>query len=147
MAAEQTISRHREDYHFWEPVPLRYSDQDAMQHINNVAVCALLEAGRVSFLESLFEGTERSAFAMVLARVTIDYLNELTFPGTVDVCGRIVKIGGRSLTSQYAIFQRGECCVVSQSVNVFFDSKTRRSAQPPQALLDHIRQFQSIRAA
>ena len=67
---------------------------------------------------------------MVLARLAVDYLHEIRFPDTVEVGGSISRVGGRSLTSRIAVFQGETCCVVSESVNVFFDMETRKSTTP-----------------
>lgn len=125
------ISRRRSDYQNWTEVSTRYSDQDPMQHVNNVAITAFLESGRVGLFQRLFSETPLPPQCIVLAGLSIDYLHEITFPDPVEVGGRLAAIGDRSITTHYAIFQRDICCVVSQSVNVFFDPETRRSAEPP----------------
>lgn len=109
---------------------LRYSDQDPMGHVNNVAITALLESGRMGFLWHLFRDAPLPTRGMVLARLSVDYLNEILLPEPVEVGGRLARIGGRSITTQYAVFQGTTCCVVSESVNVFFDPETRKSAEP-----------------
>lgn len=131
MPTVKTIPREREAYDHFSSVTLRYSDQDPMGHVNNVAVGALLESGRIGFLHHLFREAPLPARGMVLARLTVDYLHEVTFPGTVEVGGRLARVGGRSLTTHYALFQGERLCVVSESVNVFFDPETRRSTEPP----------------
>lgn len=134
MATDKTIPREADAYDHWTTVTLRYSDQDAMGHINNVAVAAYFEAGRLSLFAHLFAGATSVLHGMVLARLTIDYLAEMHFRGeapTVEVGGRLARVGGRSLTTHYAAFQGGKACAVSESVNVFFDPQTRRSAAPP----------------
>jgi len=136
MPTDKTIPRERGAYSFFTPVTLRYSDQDPNKHINNVAITAYLESGRVGFMHNLF-GDRLPDRRMVLANMTVDYLQEILYPDTVEVGGRLAAVGGRSITSQYAIFQGDKCCVVSQSVNVFFNPETRRSMAPP----DDIRQF------
>ena len=131
MPTDKTIPRERSAYTHFTPVTLRYSDQDPMAHINNVAIAAYLESGRMGFLHHVFRDTPLPDRGMVLGRLTIDFLSEIRFPHPVDVGGRLAKVGGRSLTTQYAVFQRERCCVVSESVNVFFDPDTRRSTEPP----------------
>lgn len=134
MATDKSISREAEAYDHWTTVTLRYSDQDAMGHINNVAVAAYFEAGRLGLFAHLFAGATSVASGMVLARLTIDYLAEMHFRGadpTVRVGGRLARVGGRSITTHYAAFQDERACAVSESVNVFFDPVTRRSAAPP----------------
>jgi acyl-CoA thioester hydrolase len=130
MPANLTIPRERASYHVFTPVTIRYSDQDPMEHVNNVAISAFLESGRVGFFDHMFANIELPPRGIVLASLTVDYLREITFPGTVDVGGRLAALGDRSMTTQYGIFQGETCCVVSQSTNVFFDPVTRRSAAP-----------------
>ena len=129
MPTIKTIPRERDAYEHFTQVSLRYSDQDPMEHVNNVAITALLESGRMHLFRAIF-GDVLERQGMVLARLNIDYLNEIRFPDPVDVGGRIAKVGGRSLTSQITVFQGDRCCVVSENVNVFFDRATRRSAEP-----------------
>ena len=126
-----TILQQRGDYPIWTQVSTRYSDQDPMGHVNNVAITAFLESGRVALYTQFFADTPLPPQCLVLARLSIDYLHEITFPGAVDVGGRLEAVGDKSITTRYAIFQSDTCCVIGQSVNVFFDPETRQSAEPP----------------
>lgn len=133
MPTDKTISRQRSDYTFWAPVLIRYSDQDPMGHVNNVAIAAYFESGRMGLLEDVFRETGLPDQGMVLARLSIDYLHEITmdYAGQkLDVGGRLARVGGRSLTTHYAVFKGETCCAVSESVNVFFDPAARRSCEP-----------------
>lgn len=119
------------DYTVFEPVSLRYSDQDAMGHINNVAYAALFEAGRLGLLTALLEGTGDQRFNFVLANLNIDYLREMHFPGTVQVGGRLLRIGEKSITTGFGAFLNGVCHSTATCVNVFFDPGSRRSRPFP----------------
>ena len=130
MPTNKSIPRDRAAYTIWTPVSIRFSDQDPMEHVNNVAITAFLESGRVGLFEHIFSGTRLPSRGIVLARLTVDYLHEITFPGSVEVGGLLAAAGDRSMTTHYAIFQGDKCCVVSESVNVFFDPVTRRSTAP-----------------
>ena len=133
-----TIPRDRDAFSVITPVTLRFSDQDPLRHINNVAITALLESGRTGLFAHLFKEHGVPIGRMVLARLTVDYLKEITFPGTVDVGGRLTHVGTKSMRTEFAIFQRDTCCVVSESVNVFFDPDTRQAAQPPENVKAHL---------
>ncbi|MCY6381621.1 acyl-CoA thioesterase [Hoeflea prorocentri] len=141
MPTDKTIPRSRNSYSIWTPVSIRFSDQDPLAHVNNVAITAFLESGRVGFFNQVLDSPEILARGLVLARLTVDYLNEITYPGTVEVGGRLSSIGERSVITHYAAFHGDTCCVVSESVNVFFDPETRRSTIPPEevrAALDRL---------
>ncbi|MCP4315061.1 MAG: acyl-CoA thioesterase [Hyphomicrobiales bacterium] len=141
MAANTTIPRDRGAYSFWTPVSIRYSDQDPMEHVNNVAITAFLESGRIGFANHIFQDVDLHPKGVVLASVTVDFLREISFPGTVEVGGILAAVGERSITTQYGIFQGDTCYVVSQSVMVFFNPQTRRSAAPPPELKAALERF------
>lgn len=132
----------RASYQGFETVTVRYSDQDPMGHVNNVAVTAFFEAGRVGFVNHLRRNVDISPAGIVLAHLSVDYRREVTFPGSVEVGGRLVGVGRRSFATEFGLFQNGVCCATSHSVMVFFDTGTRRSTDPPpgvpEALAAHI---------
>ncbi|MEM9677080.1 MAG: thioesterase family protein, partial [Pseudomonadota bacterium] len=137
-------SRQRTDYAFWTDVTIRYSDQDPMGHVNNVAIAAYFESGRMGLLEEIFRETGLPDRGMVLARLAIDYLHEITmdFAGqSIAVGGRLARVGGRSMTTHYALFKGDKCCAVSESVNVFFNPETRKSSAPGQVYLDAMNRY------
>jgi acyl-CoA thioester hydrolase len=120
-------------YRHWERVTIRYSDQDPMGHVNNGAYGVWFEVARVAMIERLLEGAP-DWLDTVLARVTIDYLNETRFPGEVRVGARLLSIGNRSFRSGYAIFRDDACLATADCTNVFFDMRSRGSTLPGDAV-------------
>lgn len=129
-----TISMDRNDYKHWTKVVPRYSDQDPLAHINNVAIGSYLEVGRLHLLKGILDECAGTTTALVLARMTVDYRGEMKYPDVVEIGCTMVKVGGKSLTSHYALFQNDTCCAVSEAVNVFFDLESRRASEPPAAI-------------
>lgn len=115
----------------FETVTLRYSDEDSMGHINNVAYAAYFEAGRMGLFSELLRGLGDQKFNFVLASVTIDYLKEMHFPGDLKVGGRLIRVGEKSITTGYGAFLNGVCHATSTCVNVYFDPRTRKSRPFP----------------
>ena len=62
----------RASFRHFTPVTLRYSDQDPMQHINNCAYTAFVEAARVALLDTVIKGAGHDGLDFILARVAID---------------------------------------------------------------------------
>jgi acyl-CoA thioester hydrolase len=76
-------------------VPLRWSDMDAMGHVNNAAYLTFLETAREPWFAALGANNDLMQFA--LRRVEIDYLSQLRFEdGAVRVT---VSLGGVGTTS------------------------------------------------
>lgn len=128
--------RVRAQYNHWTTVSIRYCDQDPVGHINNAAMAAFLEQARVNLVYPLLKRFGGPHFELVIARLVIDYLNELHFPGNVEVGTRIARLGAKSFTLHHALFMAGEdiCAATAECIMVFFDVTTRSSTLPPPEL-------------
>jgi acyl-CoA thioester hydrolase len=116
-----------QDFPFQSRDKLRYGDTDKLGHVNNAVFSTFLETGRVEMLYRpdsplLSEGAD-----FVIANLNIDYVNEITFPGEVEIGTRLTKLGTSSLGMEQVIFQHGQCVARAQTVIVQMDKTTRRS--------------------
>ena len=119
----------RDSYTHWSRMTIRFGDEDSMGHVNNAVYATWFEAPRVLLLDEFVRGHDD--LNTVLARLTVDYLRETTFPGEVDVGGRLLSLGNRSLATGFAAFRDGVCLATCVSVNVFFDTRSRKSCDAP----------------
>ncbi len=104
-------------YPFTVTIQTRFQDLDPLGHINNVAMAALFESGRVRFNRSMhFDGW--SGHRWLVARVEINYLGEGFFPADVEIATGIGEIGNRSWTILAAAFQNGACIATCDVVLV-----------------------------
>jgi acyl-CoA thioester hydrolase len=71
---------------------------------------------------------------IVLARITIDYLKEIRYPGAVDIGTRVARLGNKSFLLTGSVFVGDTCAVSSEATIVFFDTAARRAATPPESL-------------
>ena len=124
----------KDNFRHWTPVTIRFSDQDPLQHVNNVAYATYFEAARTMFLGGLLDADDRAGIDFILARLVIDYLKETHYPNTVDVGARVIKLGTKSITTGYGCFVGDECVATSESVNVFFSTLERKSVAIPDAV-------------
>lgn len=116
-------------YSHWTTITIRFADEDRMGHVNNSAYSVWVEAARVPLFTHLMEG-KPEWLDTVLARQTINFWEETNYPGEVRVGGRLVSVGNRSVQSAYAVFRDDRCLASAECVNVFFDHRTRRAADP-----------------
>ena len=121
-------------FRHWTPVSLRFSDQDSMGHINNVAYAAYVEQARVAFIDTFLRNRGEEGIDYILASVDIDYRREMHFPGTVDIGTRLLRVGNKSITTGYGLFKDGENVATAGSVNVFFDTGSGKTAPIPDTL-------------
>lgn len=121
-------------YKQWSQINLRYGDTDRQGHINNAVYCTLYESGRVDFLFDDGKSVAGEGTAFVIARIALDYLKEMHFPGDVKVGSKILSIGRSSFRVGQAIFYKGQCCSTAESVIVVTDPVTGKSKPIPEQL-------------
>lgn len=106
---------------------LRYSDTDRQGHVNNAVFATFFETGRVEIISQIEQHAEVTDREFVLARITIDYLQEVHWPGTVTIGSRISRVGSSSLTVEQVIVVDEAVCARAESVMVQIRTSTRRS--------------------
>ena len=136
--ADELNPRDRASFAIWTSHTIRYNDQDSLGHVNNAVYSTFFEAGRTAFIEPMMKkiADETTTLDFVLARITIDFVKELAYPGSVDIGTRVLRLGTKSMTFSNALFKAGtdECVATCDAILVFFDLSTRRSVEPPARL-------------
>ncbi len=96
-------------YPFSAEVETRFQDLDPLGHINNVAMSALFEQGRVRFNHDMLRELEARGKdeRWLIARVDVNYLAEAHFPAPLIVHTGVGRIGTSSWTLLAAGFQHG----------------------------------------
>jgi acyl-CoA thioester hydrolase len=135
--------RSRDRYSHWTTVTIRYCDQDPLGHINNAAMAAFLEQARVALVYPLLKQYGGAHLELVIARLVIEYVNELSFPGSVEVGTRIARLGGKSFVLHHAVFKAGEepCVATAECFMVYFDLRHRASVLPPSEVRAALEEF------
>lgn len=117
---------------------LRYSDTDRQGHVNNAVFATMLETGRVEFLYTNEGALHDAGCSFVIASLQIEFVDEMHWPGTVDIGTRVVKIGRSSVTLEQAIFQGERCMATSRSVIVQIDTNARQAAPLSEAAIGRL---------
>lgn len=78
--------------------------------------------------------------AFVIAKLSLDYLQEMNFPGVAKVGSKILSMGKSSFVIGQAIFLNGQCCSTAQSVIVQIDENTKR----PLALTESLKEVLTV---
>ncbi|MFT7576256.1 MAG: acyl-CoA thioester hydrolase [Alphaproteobacteria bacterium] len=136
--SSQLNPRDRASFKIWTSHTIRYNDQDPLGHVNNAVYSTFFEAGRTAFIKPMLDEItdETTTLDFVLARITIDFVQELGYPGSVDVGTRVLRLGTKSMTFSNAVFKSdtNECVAICDAVLVFFDIAKRHSVEPPPRL-------------
>lgn len=105
--------------------PLRFRDMDPLGHINNSVYPTLLEQNRISFQDQPGGFREAKGQSAVLATQTIDFLQEMHWPGTVDVRLGIGRLGRSSIQIHQEISLAGRLIARSHCTQVLIDNGSR----------------------
>ncbi|MGE8104119.1 acyl-CoA thioesterase [Allorhizobium sp. NPDC080224] len=106
---------------------LRYGDTDRQGHVNNAVFATFMETGRVELIYNPDDPLLEEGFSFVLAKLDINYIAEVLWPGTVEIGTLVTRVGRASVSMQQAVFQAGKLCASAETVVVHFDQTTRKS--------------------
>ena len=122
-------------YSSWTNSTIRYSDLDPNGHVNNGAINAFFEDGRVCFRnEHMLQLGDDILTGFVLVKFSVNYLAPLFFPGSVDIGTVVTRVGRSSYNLGQGIFDGEICVATAEVVTVFIDSNTKKSQELTQDL-------------
>lgn len=107
---------------------IRYADTDRQGHVNNANFSSFLETGRVEVLYNTRYPILVDSSSFVIASLKLEFLNEITWPGEVNIGTGVLKIGNSSMTIFQRLFQENKCVSNAETVIVQVDNVTRRSS-------------------
>ena len=110
---------------------LRYCDTDRQGHVNNAIFSTFCESGRVPFLYDPSRGLPPPGSQFVIAQLTLNFIEEINWPGEVEIGTGVARIGRSSLTLNQSIFFEGRVVGTADSVIVLMDEATRKSTPLP----------------
>jgi acyl-CoA thioester hydrolase len=101
-----------------------YSDMDANRHLNNGAFGRLFEEGRADLhyrVAGMSAGAADNGLILLLATITMEFLREGRYPGSVEVASAVLDVGGSSYVLAQATFQDQDCIALADCVMVKSD--------------------------
>jgi acyl-CoA thioester hydrolase len=118
---------------------LRFCDTDALGHVNNAVYSVMLEAGRAEMMMHTGLLDPKAGFAVVIARLELDFLREMAWPGDIRIESAMVRIADRSMHMRQLLHQGDTQVARARSVLAVIDTATRRAvpiAAPWRAVLE-----------
>ena len=120
-------------------VNMRWADADSLQHLNNAVYFRFMEEGRISMF---YAGhiPESSRFGPVVVHCSCDFKKQITYPATIRVRHRLVKLGRSSMEHEVDLLvveNDGTLDLRAQgrSVMVWMDFQAQKSHPwPPEVL-------------
>ncbi|MTI45750.1 acyl-CoA thioester hydrolase [Roseibium hamelinense] len=123
---------------------LRYRDLDRQGHVNNAVFATFLEAGRIGMLYDGKGALVDAGAAFVIVRLELDFIAEITWPGTVDVGTRVMRVGRSSFGLEQGIFQGETLAGFAVSTIVQTDFATRKSKPLSEKAVDSLNRMMAF---
>jgi len=127
-------------------IKVRFSDLDAMRHVNNATYLTYLEEARIAYYKDIFNMPKKDLdFSAVVAKIEISYLQPIVLGEEVEVLSRTVKFGKKSsdIENLIVVERNGEKIVAAQTFTklVSYDYETLQSIETPADVVKQIREF------
>ena len=129
------------------PIEVRFTDVDSDNHVNHLAVVEWIAHARVTMINEKIKQSDMNFLSdinYVLVKLSIDFRDQVVYPNFIEVQGKILRVGTKSLTTQYSVYIPGppigspkthKIVAVAECVNVFVDaSDSRKGIEIPDEL-------------
>jgi acyl-CoA thioester hydrolase len=127
---------------FSEVMQPRFSETDALGHINNTVFAVWFEGARTAVFRIFTPELNLTQWPLIIARVTIDYHAQTHYGQPVEIKTFISRIGGSSFDVLQQAWQNGVKCATGTTVMVQFSYQQQQAvaltAQQKLALSDHL---------
>lgn len=106
---------------FTYPIQPRFSETDALGHINNTVVPVWFESARAPIFEVFNPEQDLSQWNLILAKIEVNYLAQMHYNAITEIRTSIAKIGRSSVTVLQQVWQNGKKVAEGECVLVKFD--------------------------
>lgn len=134
----------RSDFHFFEPLRVRYSEIDGQGVVFNAHYLTYFDVALNEYLRwidfNYHTMVKEDGIDFHLIKSTVEYLAPIHFDEDIDIGVRPLKIGNSSLTWQLAIFRKNQtpCLAIGEIIWVASKIGTHQSHPLPNSLIDRI---------
>ncbi len=109
----------------------RFCDTDALGHINNTVLPVWFLEGRESILRIFNPSLTTEEVSLVLAKIEIEYLEEMFFGKPVEIRTYVLRIGTSSILVGQEAWQEETLKATGTATMVNFDKHSRKSVPIP----------------
>ena len=128
-------------------IPLLWSDHDEFGHVNNLAYLRWCETARVEYLARIgfWPPLPPAGVGPILASISCDYKQQLTYPDTTYTGARVSRIGNRSFQLQHRVVSKTLDMIVAEvlSTIVVLDYANNKAVPIPEHCRKAIEELES----
>ena len=127
-------------------IEIRFTDVDIQGHVNHTAIVEWIAHARVTLIDekvnqyhhTLWENLkdQNPELDHVLVNLEVNFHKEVFYPGTIEVTGRVLNVGNKSVTTEFFVYSGDEVVAEAQCINVFFRTSDKKSVDIPDKFKD-----------
>jgi len=132
------------DYKISKDIEVRFSDVDALGHVNNASFLAYMEDARLVYMTHLFPDLsyqkDFSQFPIILGDIYCRYISPAFLGETICVQLAVVEFGTKSFSIEYALSDKKtkRAVATARTTMVMYNLKTASSYAIPDLLKERI---------
>ncbi|WP_214070496.1 thioesterase family protein [Mucilaginibacter sp. dw_454] len=122
------------DYKFRTPIHIRFSDIDAVGHVNNAIYLTYFEIARFNYWKHAIDWN-LSEHGIIVGRSEVNYLKPINLHDEIACYVRVVRIGNSSFDVMQVLVRitphGEEICTTGKTVCISYDYTTNKSVSIP----------------
>jgi acyl-CoA thioester hydrolase len=119
---------------FVQNVQPRFAETDALGHINNAVLPVWFEQARTPIFKIFVPNLDVNKWNLILAKIEVEFLQEIFYGQDVEVRSFIEKIGNSSFVCYQEAWQSEVLVAKGRAVMVYFDHTRKKSMPIPAAI-------------
>lgn len=148
MSTLLSVDEEKAKFRFKMKLDIRWSDMDAIGHVNNAVYLTYFEQARVYYFDESCQWNWQET-GVILANAHIDFLKPVIFPNPTYIYVRASKLGNKSFELQYIMTSdvngREEITTTGYTVMVMFNYSTNQSFAMPGYLRERIKNYEPVK--
>ncbi|WP_096269607.1 acyl-CoA thioesterase [Paucisalibacillus globulus] len=123
----EDFTKWREEFSFFIPIRIRFSETDMFGHVNNVSPFIYFEEARIEYLKSVgvFGDNTNTEGIPIVADLQCDYHRQLFFQDSLRIYVKAAQVGNTSFDIHYmGVNQDDEVCLSGRGRIVYINSAT-----------------------
>ncbi len=123
------------EYKFKVPITIRFSDIDAMGHVNNAIYLTYFELARLHYWREVIQWNIRD-HGVIVGRSEVNYLKPIVLEDEITCYVRTTRIGNSSFDVMHVLVKKTpqgeEICTTAKTVCISYDYLANKSVPIPE---------------
>lgn len=118
----------------------RFSETDALGHVNNAVLPVWFEEARTPIFKLFSPGMDITDWHLIVAKIDVEFLAEIFYGKAVEIRTYLNKIGNSSMVVGHEAWQEGKIVSKGTAILVHFDHKAKVSKTIPETVRSTLEQ-------